>query len=167
MSDERIEHKEPPASLVALRDELPKHPLIYNEAIKGRNFEECLATIAYMLDIALDGMYDVADLCDLLVTELRRIGTISVDGTSVAKKDPRLVAATLVEMKDRIVIERGTLEIQEIEGEKRLGIIDEDAGTTVLLAEDKPFNADPFLQDFIEPELEVPEEETKQEDPLH
>ena len=171
MADERIEQREPPASLIALREELPNHPLIYEEAKKGRNFEECLATIAYMLDIALDGMYDVEELCDLLVKELKRVGAISLDGTSTGKvRDSRLVAATLVEMGDRIVIEKGTLEVQEVDGEERLGIVDEDAGTSVLLVEETttPANkltasdvlrrngSEPFLQDLPEELTELP-----------
>lgn len=142
MADERIEQREPPASLIALRNELPLHPVIYREAIQGRNFEECLAIVAYMLDIALDGMYDVEDLCDLLVTELKRQGAISVDGTTVSKRDHRLVPATILELKDRIVIEKGTVEVQEVGGVERLGIVDEDAGTSVLLAEEGTVRVD-------------------------
>lgn len=163
MADERIESREPPASLIALREELPKHPLIYVEAQKGRNFEECLATIAYMLDIALDGMYDVEDLCDLLVKELKRVGAISVDGTSVAKKDSRLVAVTLVEMADKIVIERGTVAVETVDGEERLGIVDEDAGTSVLLAEDtSPLKSEDLTGTYTVVEDEPVEDDEKE-----
>lgn len=127
-----VDLREPPASLVALRNELPHHPIIYRESIKGRNFEECLATIAYMLDIAVDGYYDVEPLCDILYNELKRRGTILVDNAPSVPRDSRLVPATLLETKDSLHIERGTIHAEKVDGNMRLGILEE--GTPVILS---------------------------------
>jgi hypothetical protein len=94
-----IDHREPPASLIALRDELPKHKEIYNKAIKGANFEECLAIVAAELKIVLDGYYDIPELCDLLVWELRRLDV------PMMQKHPALQGAKIVETKDAILLE--------------------------------------------------------------
>jgi hypothetical protein len=62
---------QPPATLVALREELAYHSDIIEFAKHGETFEECLGRVALKLDIALDGEYDCSDLCGVLVTALR------------------------------------------------------------------------------------------------
>lgn len=94
-----IDHREPPPSLVALRNELPKHPKIFAKAIKGRTFEECIGIVAAELLIVLDGNYDVAAVCDMLVWELRRSVTPGMS------KHRGLSGAKIVETKDAITLE--------------------------------------------------------------
>jgi hypothetical protein len=60
--------KEPGSALVALRNELPLHPEIFTYANQGATIEDCLGRIATKLDIALDGEYNLDDLCGLLMT---------------------------------------------------------------------------------------------------
>jgi hypothetical protein len=69
-----LEIREPPRSLILLREELPKHPDIYAAASKEPDFARCIGTIAAMLDIVLDGQYAGDDLCDLLYRALRNRG---------------------------------------------------------------------------------------------
>lgn len=117
MSDERIEQREPPASLTALRNEiaLPQNSEVFNYAIQGRNFEECLARIAFLLGIALDGFYDVPELCDVLVTSLRKrsvLKVLSADGftdSDISKIDERLIGIRRIEDKDTVRLENRDL----------------------------------------------------------
>lgn len=62
---------EPPAVLVAFREELLKHPDILAYAEKAAGFEEALAKVALQLDIALDGMYEPVPLLIMLTEALR------------------------------------------------------------------------------------------------
>jgi hypothetical protein len=89
-----LEIREPPRSLILLREELPKHPDIYAAASKEPDFARCLGTIAAMLDIVLDGQYAGDGLCDLLYRALRNRGK---HGTSPHLLDPRLVNAEIHE----------------------------------------------------------------------
>jgi hypothetical protein len=66
-----VDLKEPPASLVALRDELQRHMDIVEYAQQGQTFEECLGRIALKLDIVMDGLYDADSVCAMLVDALR------------------------------------------------------------------------------------------------
>lgn len=103
-----IQIKEPPASIIALREELPKHPNIYGEAQKGNTFEECLGIIAAKLDIVLDGLYDADDLCQLLLDCLRK--------RHMFPDSPHLRSSKL---RDVELIEReGTVEINERDREQ-------------------------------------------------
>ncbi len=63
--------REPPSSLVALRQELAFHSDITDYAQHGADFGEVLGRIALKLDIALDGDYNAEDLCGVLVEALR------------------------------------------------------------------------------------------------
>src|ERR1700743_771544 len=69
-----LEIREPPASMIALRKllSLPENKDIFDAAKAEPTFEGALATIGAMLDIALDGTYDVAELCDVLSSALSR-----------------------------------------------------------------------------------------------
>jgi len=90
---------EPPTALVALREELQYHPDIVEYAQQGNSFEECLARIGTMLDIALDGVYDGSEICALFVRVLRnkRFG--------ITELDSQLVPAELVEREGEISLE--------------------------------------------------------------
>lgn len=115
-----IHYKPTPESLIALRNELPRHKDIYEKANKGDSFEECLAIIAAELRIVLDGLYDAAELCDLLVSELKRRHLIVLAGYEDATADPRLVPVRLVESKDTVKIENAGLIIPEGERARRI-----------------------------------------------
>lgn len=98
-----IQIKVPPPSLIALRDELakPENKDISDYAIQGNTFEECVGRIAEKLDILLDGLYDGADLCDLLVSAMRSRGTHLAQPH---KRDSRLVNAELVETENEVTV---------------------------------------------------------------
>lgn len=117
MADERIEQREPPASLVALREELalPQNMQVFDYAILGRNFEECLARVALMVGIAVDGYYDVPELCDVLVTALKKRSVLKVlspngftDG-DISDIDQRLIGIRRIEDKDTVRLENRDL----------------------------------------------------------
>lgn len=98
-----LEIREPPPSLVELRNLLqrPEHADILARCNPEASFAHNLGIIASVLDIALDGDYDVDDLCKLLVTCLKgRLNNVST---------PHLRAEGLV-----------NAEIQETEDELRL-----------------------------------------------
>lgn len=95
---------EPPASLVALRDELKFHPEVTEYAIQGANFEECLGRIGVKLDVALDGEYDAEKLCALFV-DLLRCTRIAVYSREAVLAKHGMVAAELVETKDGVQLE--------------------------------------------------------------
>jgi hypothetical protein len=115
-----LELREPGANLRALREELQYHPDITAAAVAGQTFEECLAIIGIKLDIALDGDYDVEDLCGVLVSamrnrrfhpgnpSLRAAGLVDIemvetsDSISVVHRD-RSIETTLP--KDAILVE--------------------------------------------------------------
>lgn len=117
MADERIEQRESPASLVALRNELalPQNKELYDYGIQGRNFEECLARIAHKLGIALDGLYDVPELCDVLLTVLRRKSVLKVIGENgfvdgdASQLDDRLIGIRRIEDADTVRLENRDL----------------------------------------------------------
>lgn len=98
-----IQIRQPPPSIIALREELPKHPDIYNEAVKGNTFEECIGIIAARLDMVLDGLYDPEPLCAMLVDVLRKR---HMYGSNPSLRHPDLIDVELVEKE-------GTVEIVE------------------------------------------------------
>lgn len=61
-----------PKSLEALREELPKHKDVYDYAILGKTFEECLERIATKLNVVIHGLYDVDKMCDMLLWKLKQ-----------------------------------------------------------------------------------------------
>lgn len=101
-----LERKEPPNSVVRLRERLqrPEHKDIHDAGIKGVDFADCLGIIAAKLDIALDGNYDVPDLCDLLVRAMDARDTL---GNNPSALDERLVSAELIEREGTLSLEEG------------------------------------------------------------
>jgi hypothetical protein len=93
-----------PESLVALRSELaePHNSDIFNRAIKEPTFEGALATIAECLDIVLDGMYDVPDLCAVLAAAMRQRHS---HGSQPHLRDQRLRNVEMVEREGTVVLE--------------------------------------------------------------
>lgn len=91
--------KVPPPAVARLAQLLqqPQNKDIHDAGIKGKDFSECLGNIAAFLDIALDGQYDVPDLCNLLCRAIDSRGTL---GNSPHKLDDRLVNAELVEREN-------------------------------------------------------------------
>lgn len=110
--------KEPPASLVALRQELAFHPDICAEAVKGNSFQEVIGISCLQLDIAVDGIYDVEPICAMLVEVLRkkRFHSSSSSHPHLSHKD--LVDVELVEKE-------GTVEL-----------VKRDRNVTTILPED-------------------------------
>lgn len=98
-----IQIKVPPPSLIALRDELakPENKDISDYAIQGTTFEECVGRIAEKLDILLDGLYDGADLCDLLVSAMRSRGSFK---TQPHLRDKRLMNVELTETEGEVTV---------------------------------------------------------------
>lgn len=96
-----VELKIAPASLIALRNELqkPENKDISDYAIQGNSFEDCLARIATCLDIVLDGIYDVPDLCDVLMKAMRGRHTFV---SQPHLRDPRLMNVELVEKEGTV-----------------------------------------------------------------
>ncbi len=96
-----IDIKYLPASLIAFRRELcaPQNIDIFNEAIKCPDFSQSIATVARMLNIVLDGNYDVESLLAMLTDELinrhKKGGGIN----------PRLVPCMIVERESTINLE--------------------------------------------------------------
>lgn len=102
--------KQAPQSILELAKRLqqPKHKDILLIAQKGETFEECIGTISALLDIALDGIYDAADLAALLVKALDARSTL---GNQPHKLDDNLLPVELVERKDsfELVFAEGTI----------------------------------------------------------
>jgi len=95
-----------PQSAIELQQEIarPEHRDIYNAAIKGSTFEECIGTILAMVDIAVDGEYDGAKLMEMAVHALRNR---RFHGNNPAGMHPDLVPAEIVERKDSVTLEFG------------------------------------------------------------
>lgn len=90
---------------LAKRLQQPQHRDIHNEAIKQQTFADCLGTIAAMLDIALDGIYDVPDLAELLCQAMDKRGTL---GNSPHLLNRNLVNVELIEReKSMELVEAG------------------------------------------------------------
>lgn len=98
-----------PESLVALRTELarPCNRDISERAARESTFEGALATIGECLDIALDGVYDVAELCDVLASAMRKR---HLHGSQPHLRDSRLVNVEMVERA-------GTVQLEEVHGD--------------------------------------------------
>ena len=106
-----IQIRQPPPSIIALREELPKHPDIYNEAIKGNTFEECIGIIAARLDVVLDGLYDPEPLCAMLVDVLRKRHMF---GSNPSLRHPDLVDVELVERENSVEVVKRDRQVQTI-----------------------------------------------------
>lgn len=98
----RLVLKVPPPELIALREELPLHKDIYDYAIKGSNFEDCMARIAEKLDILLDGLYNGDKLCGVLLEALRNR---RFHGNQPHLRAPGLVNVELVERAGSVTLE--------------------------------------------------------------
>lgn len=72
-----------PKSVEALREELKKHPDIYDYAILGTTFEDCLGRIAVKVNLILDGYYDVDDLCDKLIQLMKKHKPLIINSASM------------------------------------------------------------------------------------
>lgn len=122
-----IQLKIPPPSLIQLREELqkPENAAISEFAAQGNTFEECIARLAIKLDIVLDGEYDGAELCDVLVTALRNR---KLHGMNPHLRDKRLVGAEIVETDGNVVLTltHGTEKEVEVEEVKEVKLIDTD-----------------------------------------
>jgi hypothetical protein len=110
-----LEIRQPPPSIIALRDELEKLRTSHNEQdrklyekVKAENtFEGCIGELAAGLDILLDGMYDVEPLCGVLVDCLRK-RHLNINQPHL--RNNQLVNVELVERAD-------TVGILEVEGD--------------------------------------------------
>lgn len=103
-----IQLKEAPDSLIALREELLKHPDICEYAVQGDTFEDCLGRIALKLDIALDGMYDIQPLCAMLVSVLRKRHMF---GANPHLRHKGLISAELVETEKGVELREAGPEV--------------------------------------------------------
>lgn len=110
-----------PEELIELRKELLNHPDIANAAMKGTTFEDCLAEIATKLNIALDGLYDVPDLCKLLLDALRNR---NVDRALVPNV-PGLQTVELVETDTEISL----LPVKDVDWQKEFAHKKDSAGS--------------------------------------
>lgn len=66
-----LQIKDLPEELIELRKELLNHPDILAASQAAKTFEDALGIVAMKLNIALDGLYDVQDLCSMLLGALR------------------------------------------------------------------------------------------------
>lgn len=100
-----IEERVPPRELIELRHRLvePRHKDILDVSSKAATFEEALGHIGAMLDIVLDGTYDVPALCAMLCTALDARGSA---GSNAAALASGLVSAEIIERE-------GSLELVE------------------------------------------------------
>lgn len=65
-------HQMVPQAIIDLRKELTNHPELTKKCQEeARDFEESLAMIATYCGVIVDGVYDVSELCDLLVRRLQ------------------------------------------------------------------------------------------------
>lgn len=148
-----IDHREPPASLVALRNELLKFPRISVEAMKGRSFEECLGIIAARLSIVLDGMYDPEKVCDMLYWELKRLQNPAIG------KFPGLSGAKLVETADAITLESTDLIVPEAVRQEQVAAA---LATSALKKPvETPGTPKPFVKAEVAAEIEKSQEPAK------
>lgn len=108
-----LEIKQIPDSLTQLRQELtlPQNKDIFDYAMKGDSIEECLARIAVMLDIVLDGLYDMSPLCDVLLTAMRnRANHPNQPHLRVAG----LVEAEIIETDGEVTLHEVSKEVPEL-----------------------------------------------------
>lgn len=98
MTHPLIHIKDIPPEFIALQKELNKDENfdVAFEARKAGNIEEALGTIAAKLNIALDGLYDVPDICNILAKALAKRG----GNIHPSQIDPRLKIAQVVEEID-------------------------------------------------------------------
>lgn len=117
-----IETRTPPDSLILFRTELANHKDIYLRAQKGQTFEEVIAIVAGDLNILLDGMYDVPDLCFMLYTALSNRSSVPVSNPSLLA--PGLVDSEIIEHAKDLSLEIQEAQGRMIEGEKKFGAKD-------------------------------------------
>lgn len=92
-------HEMFPEEVLALQQELKNHPDILKK-LEGQSLEESLAIIGADLGILLDGMYDIPDLCRLLIKKLKERDSI------IMFNSPELIEAKIVVGPDSITIEQ-------------------------------------------------------------
>jgi hypothetical protein len=84
-----------PESLVLLQKELtlPQHSKLAAIASKEQTFSAVLGSIAASLDIALDGDYEVEELCSVLLSAMRS----GVGGAALTRLDARFQEVEMME----------------------------------------------------------------------
>jgi|SRR3972149_1219737 len=87
-----------PDAILALQQELKQHPELLAK-LEGMDLESSLGAIAADLGILLDGVYDLPDLCNMLVGKLRQKGAI------IVANDPQFVDVEVTEGPKAITIE--------------------------------------------------------------
>lgn len=133
-----LEIREPGSALVELRHQLQ---LVWNSdiakyAARGSSFEACLGILASHLDIAVDGMYDADDLCDLLASALKN--RFTVRSTQPHLRDSRLMNVELVERE-------GDITVEVVDNELDVGVVAPSSpvpATVIATEADEPFPLD-------------------------
>jgi len=95
--------KEVPLSFDLLREELQHHLDICAYVNQGDSFPECMARIALKLDIALDGIYEIGPLSEVLLEALRN--------RRFHPESPHLRAKGLIDVE--LLETQGELKLQE------------------------------------------------------
>lgn len=93
-----------PESMIALQQELKNWPMISEEMQKGRDLPEQLGILGARLGILLDGVYDIPDLCDMLVKKLRELRKELI--LDINYKPPQTIPVTVKEGAGTITIGR-------------------------------------------------------------
>lgn len=109
-----LELKEVPASLTQLRTlfQQPENADIVAYAQQGGSFQECIARTATFLNIALDGLYEVGPLCEVLCNAI--LSRDSIGQIAPHKADGRLVEAEIVETDGEITLQRVAEATEEV-----------------------------------------------------
>lgn len=99
--------KETPPALIELRRilSLVANIDLYQAGITGDNIGDCLGRIAAKLDIAMDGYYEIPEVCEMLVEAIGNRGKFS---SQPHLRAAGLVNAELVEREGTVEIERKT-----------------------------------------------------------
>jgi hypothetical protein len=67
-----------PEYILALQQELTKHPDLQQKLNPGDSFASAIAAIAAELNILMDGMYDMKPTCEMLVRKLQERRTLLI-----------------------------------------------------------------------------------------
>lgn len=92
-----IQEKVAPESVQRLATllQLPRYKGVRDKAIEGSTFEDCIGIIAAFYDIALDGEYDIPEVCKMLCE-------VMLGNKSVVKE---LIPVELIEREDTFTLE--------------------------------------------------------------
>ena len=167
-----LEIKQVPTSLIQLREELQHHTDICEYAAKGTTFEECLGKIALQLDIALDGIYDMDPLCEVLLIALKNR---RLHGRSPHLRAPGLVDVEMIETEGGLELTERDRSISTLAGSDGAVVIEIDTTgpkLPVYYGDDpaavKEAAADDDWSDYLskplpEPEVRIAEEDNSNE----